>query len=116
MYLWDQGVLSSLSLMLGACAQKIIIVVCVCVCVCSQSASSIGHFYSKLNMAIRFSEGIKGLQLTDLSKVVYFKRYYFVPTFGVQVSHFVHMAIIVALVWCMAALQGKEFHIIGRTC
>ena len=33
--------------------------VCVCVCVCSQSASCIGHFYSKLNMAIRFLEAFK---------------------------------------------------------
>ena len=39
----------------------------VCVCVCSQSANSVGHYYSKLNMAISFSEGIKVLQLTDLS-------------------------------------------------
>ena len=31
--------------------------VCVCVCVCSQSASCVGHFYSKLNIAISFSEG-----------------------------------------------------------
>ena len=60
-----------------------VIVVCVCVCVSSQSASCVGHFYSKLNMAISFSEGFKN---TDLSKVVYFKRYYFVPM--VQVSHF----------------------------
>ena len=65
-------------------------------------------------MAISFSEGFKGLQLTDLSKVVYFKRYYFVPTFGVQVGHFVHMAIIAALAWFMAALQGEEFHVIGH--
>ena len=36
-------------------------------------------------MAIRLS---KGLQLTDLSKVVYFKRYYFVPTFGVPSQPF----------------------------
>ena len=59
----------------------------------------------------QISEAFKGLQLTDLSKVVYFKRYYFIPTFGVQVSHFVHMA---ALAWCMAALQGEEFHVIGH--
>ena len=65
-------------------------------------------------MAISFSEGFKGLKFTDLSKVVYFKRYYFVLTFGIQVSHFVHMAIIAALVWCMAALQGEEFHVIGH--
>ena len=63
-----------------------------------------------VNMAISFSGGFKNLQLTDLSKV-YFKRYYFVPTFGIQVSHFVHMAIIAALAWRMAALQGEEFHV-----
>ena len=83
---------------------------CVWECVCFQSASCVGHFYSKLNMKISFLEGFKDLQLTDLSKV---KRYYFVPTFGVQVSHFVHMA---ALVWCMAALLGEEFHVIGHAC
>ena len=89
--------------------------VCVCVCVCiSQSASCVGHFNSKLNMAISFSEGFIDLQLTDLSKMVYFKRYYFVPTFSVQVSHFVHMAIIAALAWGMAALPGEEFHVIGH--
>ena len=41
--------------------------VCVCVCVCSQSASCVGHFYSKLNMAISFSEDFKDLKLTELS-------------------------------------------------
>ena len=56
-------------------------------------------------MAISFSEGFKDLQLADLSKVVYFKRYFFVPTFDIQVSHFVHMAIIAALV-CIA---GKSY-------
>ena len=32
-----------------------VIVVCLCVsvCVCSQSASCVGHFYSKLNMTIK---------------------------------------------------------------
>ena len=67
-------------------------------------------------MAISFLEGFKALQLTDLSKVVCFKRYHFVPTFGVQVNHFVHnMAIIAVLTLHMAALQGEEFHVIGHT-
>ena len=57
-------------------------------------------------MAISFSEGFKDLQLADLSKVVCFKRYYFVPTFGVQVSHFVHMAIITAARVAHACIAG----------
>ena len=52
-------------------------------------------------MAIRFSEAFKGLQLTDL---VYFKRYYFVPTWCTS-QPFFH--IIAALMWCIAALRGE---------
>ena len=106
------------SLTLGACTQGIIIVICLCVCVYVPSLPAALYFFnSKLNMAISFSEGFKGLQLTNLSEVVYFKRCYFVPTFGVQVSHFVHiMAIIAVLAWCMSALQGEEFHVIGHAC
>ena len=59
-----------------------VIVVCVCVCVFPVCQLH-WNFYSKLNTAISFSESFKDLQLTDLSKVVYFKRYYFVPTFAI---------------------------------
>ena len=89
------------------CTRVIVVCLCVCVyvCVCSQSASCVGHFYSKLSMAIRFSEAFKICNLQICLKC---------PDFGVQVSHFVHMAIIAVLAWCMAALQGEKFHVVGH--
>ena len=100
-----------------------------CVCVCVFPVCQLcWTFYSKLSMAIRFSEAFKGLQLTDLSKMVYFKRFYFVLTFGLQVSHFiiVHMAVLV-LHGCIAgggipcywarplALYGAHLMLRGKT-
>ena len=46
----------------------------VCVCICSQSSSYIGHFYSKLNVSISFSEGFKDLQLTELSQKLLYRE------------------------------------------
>ena len=78
-------------------------------CVCSQSASCVGHFYSKLNMAISFSEGFKGLQLTDLS----------ISRDTTWSPLLAYKSAILSITWlsmrgAMAALQGEEFHVIGH--
>ena len=66
-----------------------------------------------MNISVGFSRDFLGFLLTNLSKVVSFKRYCFVPTFGIQVSHFMHMAITIVLAWCMAALQGRTSMLLG---